>query len=128
VTRHIMRALTDHQIRQALLSHKAELDLEVADLAQPVRAPGVQIPFGKRAGDHTADAVTQMQRSISASELNHMSVEIDRALAKLDEGTYGVCDACEEPIADDRMEALLWATMCVACKSAGRSPKESDGR
>jgi DnaK suppressor protein len=121
-----MRAIPDDQIRQALLLHKAELDGEVAELAEPVRAPGVQIPFGKRAGDHTADAVTQMQRSISASELNHMSVEIDRALAKLDDGTYGVCDACEEPIVEARLEALPWATMCVACKSSGREPKVAE--
>jgi DnaK suppressor protein len=107
-------------IRAALLAHKAELDSEVAELAEPVRAPGVQIPFGKRAGDHTSDAVTQMQRSISASELHHVSVEIDRAVVKLDEGTYGICDICEEPISQARLEALAWATMCVSCKAASQ--------
>jgi RNA polymerase-binding transcription factor len=107
------------EIRAVLLAHKAELDGEVAELAEPVRAPGVQIQFGKRAGDHTADAVTQMQRSISAGELHHMSVEIDRALAKLDAGTYGICDVCGEQIAQERLEALPWATLCVTCKAAG---------
>lgn len=112
--------LSTDEIRAALIAHKAELDGEVADLAEPVRAPGVQIQFGKRAGDHTADAVTQMQRSISAAELNQMSIEIDRAIAKLDDGTYGICDGCAEAIVSDRLEALPWATMCVACKSAGK--------
>jgi len=109
------------EIRTVLLAHKAELDSEVAELAEPVRAPGVQIQFGKRAGDHTADAVTQMQRSISAGELYQMSVEIDRALVKLDEGTYGVCDGCGRRIAPERLEAIAWATLCVSCKASGRT-------
>ncbi len=82
-----------------LVAHKAGIDGEVAELAEPVRAPGVQIQFGKRAGDHTADAVTQMQRSISAGELHLMSIEIERAILKLDEDTYGICDGCGSEIA-----------------------------
>jgi DnaK suppressor protein len=109
------------EIKARLLAHQSELDGEVAELAEPVRAPGVQIQFGKRAGDHTADAVTQMQRSISAGELHQMSVEIDRALAKLEEGTYGVCDACGKAISPERLEALAWATLCVTCKATGRT-------
>jgi DnaK suppressor protein len=105
--------------RARLVAHQAEIDGEVAELAEPVRAPGVQIQFGKRAGDHTADAVTQMQRSISAGELYLMSVEIDRAIAKLDGGTYGICDGCGSEIAPERLEALPWATLCVACKASG---------
>jgi len=106
-------------IRAMLLAHKAELDGEVAELAEPVRAPGVQIQFGKRAGDHTADAVTQMQRSISAGELHLMSIEIDRAILKLDEDTYGICDGCGSEIDPERLEALPWATLCVSCKASG---------
>jgi DnaK suppressor protein len=109
---------TKEELRAKLLARKAELDCEVAELSEPVRAPGVQVQFGKRAGDHTSDAVTQMQRSISASQLHHLSVEIDRALSKLGEGTYGICDSCKEPIAEERLEALPWATSCVTCKHA----------
>ncbi|MGE5459184.1 MAG: TraR/DksA C4-type zinc finger protein [Solirubrobacterales bacterium] len=36
-----------------------------------------------------------------------------RALEKLDEGTYGVCDVCGEPIASERLEAISWAVRCV---------------
>lgn len=112
------------EVRLALLAHKAELDGEVAALSEPVTAPGVQVQFGKRAGDHTSDAVTQMQRSISASELHSVTVEIDRALEKLDDATYGTCDACGGPIAPERLEALPWATLCVGCKAAGRRPDD----
>jgi len=39
--------------------------------------------------------------------------EVDRALERLDEGTYGRCDACGEPIADERLAAQPAARLCV---------------
>jgi DnaK suppressor protein len=116
---------TDAERVSALLARKAELSGEVAGLSEPIRAPGVQVQFGKRAGDHTSDAVMQMERSVAAEQLYYVSVEIDHALAKLAEGTYGRCDACDGEIAPERLEALPWAALCVACKAAGRSAPES---
>jgi DnaK suppressor protein len=115
---------TDDELISALLTRKAELSGEVAELSEPIRAPGVQVQFGKRAGDHTSDAVMQMERSVAAEQLHNMSVEIDRALAKLSEGTYGQCDVCGADIGSDRLEALPSATLCIACKSAGRVASE----
>jgi DnaK suppressor protein len=105
-----------------LLARRAELLAEVSELAEPVRAPGVQMQFGKRAGDHTSDAVLQMTRSMTAGELAQLTLEIDRAIEKLEAGTYGVCDTCERPIAPERLEALPWAVLCISCKAAGRHP------
>ena len=111
-------APTAEEIRAVLRARRDELLAEVSELAQPVRAPGVQMQFGKRAGDHTADAVTQMQRSMTASELFHMATEIERALERLDDGSYGLCADCGGEIAPERLEALPWATQCISCKSA----------
>src|SRR6202050_2189102 len=97
---------TTEEITASLLAHKAELAGEVAELAEPIRAPGVQVQFGKRAGDHTSDAVMQMERTVAAEQLEHLSGQIDRALAKLAEGTYGRCDACGGPIASERLADL----------------------
>lgn len=44
---------------------------------------------------------------------------VERALRKMDLGTYGVCESCGEPIATERLEALPWAALCVACKARG---------
>jgi DnaK suppressor protein len=115
---------TDEEVISALLARKAELSGEVAELSVPIHAPGVQVQFGKRAGDHTSDAVMQMERSVAAEQLHNVSVEIDRALAKLAEGTYGRCDACDGDIGPERLEALPSATLCMACKTAGRLPPE----
>jgi DnaK suppressor protein len=116
---------TEHEIIAELLARRAELSGEVAELAEPIRAPGVQVQFGKRAGDHTSDAVMQMERTVAAEQLHSASVEIERALAKLAEGSYGRCDSCGDEIAPERLEALPAATLCVACKAAGRSRPET---
>jgi DnaK suppressor protein len=109
--------LRREEVIALLEARRDDLAAELAELAEPVRAPGVQMQFGKRAGDHTADAVLQMTRTVTAGELHHVATEIARALEKLEEGTYGVCDECGRPIAPERLEALLWATRCVNCQS-----------
>ena len=44
--------------------------------------------------------------------------DVERALLKLEAGTYGTCDVCEKPIGAERLEALPWAVLCV--DDAGR--------
>jgi DnaK suppressor protein len=39
--------------------------------------------------------------------------QIDRALAKIDDGTYGTCERCGKPIAEERLRARPWATLCI---------------
>jgi DnaK suppressor protein len=41
---------------------------------------------------------------------------IDRALGRIESGTYGVCQRCGKPIAPERLEALPYAELCIACK------------
>jgi RNA polymerase-binding protein DksA len=42
--------------------------------------------------------------------------EIDAALKRIEDGTYGTCVNCDQPIAQERLEALPWATLCIDCK------------
>jgi DnaK suppressor protein len=44
--------------------------------------------------------------------------EVDRALAAMDQGRYGICESCGKPIPPERLEAYPQATRCVACKQA----------
>ena len=39
--------------------------------------------------------------------------QIDRALAKLDDGTFGTCERCGKPIGEERLRARPWATLCI---------------
>jgi len=40
------------------------------------------------------------------------------ALRRIDEGTFGTCIMCEEPVGDRRLAAIPWATLCITCASA----------
>ncbi|SDZ36688.1 transcriptional regulator, TraR/DksA family [Saccharopolyspora shandongensis] len=49
------------------------------------------------------------------ADARHELDELDRAAARLDKGTYGVCARCGNPIAPERLEALPAATTCISC-------------
>ena len=72
-------------------------------------------------GNHLADDATEVfeqEKNLTLERnLRQMLEEVNYALAKLDEGTYGVCEACGRPIAPERLEALPHATLCIACKA-----------
>ena len=90
---------------------------ELAHLEEPPGERG-EISFGKRVGEGTAMAVDRLSQVAVHDKLQTVMADVDRALAKLDEGSYGTCDVCGEPIAEGRLEALPWATQCV--KDAAR--------
>jgi DnaK suppressor protein len=103
--------------RQLLEAKLDQLADEESSLAVAAPEPGTQVQYGKRAGDHVAEAADRMARSRTAGELEKLEEEVRAALAKLDAGTYGVCDGCGRAVPEGRLEALPWATRCVACQS-----------
>jgi RNA polymerase-binding protein DksA len=46
----------------------------------------------------------------------HVLAEIEAALARIESGTYGVCRTCGQPISEERLEAIPYATQCIDCK------------
>ena len=46
----------------------------------------------------------------------HVLAEIEGALKRIEEGTFGVCVNCGKPIAEERLAAIPWATYCIDCK------------
>jgi len=55
-----------------------------------------------------------------AGTLRETLHEIDAALEKFDNGTYGVCESCGEAIAEARLEAMPAARLCITCASRRR--------
>ena len=70
--------------------------------------------------NHPGDVATATFDREMASTLEensaHVLAGIDAALGRIENGTYGVCQQCENPIGADRLEALPWATLCIDCK------------
>lgn len=75
----------------------------------------VGIGFGKRIGDGTNIAVDRMEQVQVHGRMQGKLAEIARAEQKVDDGSYGRCDACGRDIGDERLEHLPSATRCVAC-------------
>src|SRR5579862_8829169 len=85
------------QVRAWLVSRRADTEARVAQLAQrPER--GTAQGFGKRVGDGTVEAVSRLTEIGVGESLEAALTRIERALAKLDEGSYGRCDSCGEAI------------------------------
>jgi DnaK suppressor protein len=76
--------------------------------------------FGKRIGDGTTEAISRLTDIGVGRTLESGLVRTERALAKLGEGTYGVCDSCGEPIAAGRLRAMPDSVLCVTCAAAER--------
>jgi DnaK suppressor protein len=68
---------------------------------------------------HSAEERSRLISVVEALRSNLRDVE--RALAKIEGGTYGTCERCGNPIAPERLEALPWALLCIDCKQKGMS-------
>jgi len=76
--------------------------------------------FGKRIGDGTTEAVSRLTDIGVGDSLERVLARTERALAKLDDGTYGLCDACGDPIPAGRMRALPEGVLCLKCAESQR--------
>ncbi len=101
-------------VRAVLLERQADIAVRAAGLtAAPTDSGGIS--FGKRVGDGTSIAVERLTQVAAHELLLVQSEEVARALAKLDEATYGVCDVCGGQIPVGRLEVHPSAVRCVAC-------------
>ena len=99
---------------QALRAKRADLAKRLGRFTEtPER--GANLSFGKRIGDGTIEAVDRLNQIGVGNRLESRLERVDRALAKLDEDTYGTCDVCGDPIDVRRLRVAPESTVCVAC-------------
>lgn len=114
-------------IRRELEARRDQARERLAVLAKrPER--GSAVSFGKRIGDGTTEAVSRLTDIGVGDSLEHGLERTERALAKLDEGTYGICDVCGEPIARGRLRAIPDSVLCLDCASSQRRAPTSRRR
>ena len=99
----------------ALAKRRDELAAELGVMTTIERDPDASVSFGKRIGDGTTEAVDRLNRVGTAKELEAMLRDVERALQKIEERTYGICDRCGQLIAEARLEARPWSVRCVDC-------------
>ena len=106
--------MDEDAVRRVLDDKRADLlaRMSVATAA-PTDSGGIS--FGKRVGDGTSIAVERLTQVAAHEQMLVQLAEVDRALVKLDEGSYATCDVCGGPIPEGRLEVHPWAVRCVAC-------------
>jgi len=104
---------TDDDYRKSLLEKRREV----------LRALGLRSD-GPDAGESMAedDRATVTHEEFVSSRMNSLDYSqlrlVEEALDRLEAGDYGICLACEEPIAPKRLKALSWARYCVKCQES----------
>lgn len=74
--------------------------------------------FGEKDDDNISE-VEIFERDLNLEETLEFSIDkINKALKKIEEGTYGICEKCGKPIEEGRLKVFPSATACMKCKKA----------
>ena len=111
--------LDTNKLREYLKSEQGRLAEELEQLktsgsSTEERREGS--PFGKR--EEEATETLELEKRLALENRIRQELSgIEHALQKFEEGTYGLCDSCGQPIDPARLEALPQASLCMNCKA-----------
>lgn len=125
------RPKTEKQLKDArekLLARRQELEEQKAELERTSLGVSQTELTGEGAfDDEYADSGTatfERERDLSLAEnLRDLLEKVDRALERVDEGTYGMCESCGKPIEAARLRALPYANLCISCARREVAPR-----
>jgi DnaK suppressor protein len=103
---------------RATYTRQAESLRAEADLLAAEREPG-DVQFDEESGEGDTLAVERERDLALSAQASQAVEEIDRALLRIDDRSYGICIQCGQPIPKERLRALPYAALCVRCKSGG---------
>ena len=117
----ISRELCD-ELHEQLLAERQRLEQEIALLISGgVRADTFLADEQDAVDQHPADEGSELferEKNLTVQRTLKVSLrEVNEALHKVDQGTYGLCETCGKPIAEKRLRALPGATHCIECQS-----------
>ena len=104
------------RMRRVLNEQRAQLRREIAE--QGADPDSDEVSFVDDAGFSDRSHSTQERSRLIAvvEALRSNLVDVERALGRIDAGTYGICERCGKPIDPARLEARPWALLCIDCK------------
>ena len=117
-------ALTKEQIkqfRQLLITERAKLADEIKSIARdastsPREASGDLSAYTVHMADMAADTYERELSMDLVSSEQQILYQIDDALKRLDDGSYGICQQCNNPITMSRLKAVPYASLCITCQ------------
>ncbi len=115
-------------LRSRLESEQKRLSEELEQLRAGVRPTEERregSPFGKREEEATESLELEKRLALEKQTRDYLAA-VEHALRKFEEGTYGLCEGCGQPIDPARLEALPQAKLCLSCKA--KQVKNAKGR
>jgi DnaK suppressor protein len=109
----------EHEHLMAQLGHIGRAPRD-AVAGTPADKEGGELEFDEGFADSGQVTAERGEVDALATSLLENLAEVDDALAKLTDGTYGKCETCGEQIGEARLEAMPSARFCMTCASARR--------
>jgi len=103
------------EVRSKLIEMLEDLNLRLTRITNNVRHSDVPLEkdFAEQATQNENNEVMDYLGNSARTEIDM----IKQAIARLDNGQYGICQVCDEPISKERLQALPYSTMCIKCAS-----------
>jgi DnaK suppressor protein len=111
------------EVRKRLEEERAELrrqaaEIEEASFGTPQSELTGEVSFDEEYAD-AGTATFERERDLSlTNNIRDLAEKVDRALVRIAEGTYGLCERCGKPIEKARIKALPYAALCLKDKQA----------
>jgi DnaK suppressor protein len=117
------------EIRRMLTARRRDLQNEIHNNLRDVRADALEPDrYGTESGD-TSEVHPEGELAFALLEIKgQVLTRINDAVRRLDDGTYGLCAECGDPIARARLRALPFAVRCRECEEMHEQSAQRDGR
>jgi DnaK suppressor protein len=125
-------AKTLDRLRADLIARKAEIEENLDSMAGEIRAIGIdQDDENGGTGNHMAEDGSNVAESerliVIGGDLHVILQQVDSALARMDDGSYGLCQRCGKPINPERLEAFPYVAYDIECQSIIEREQELRG-
>jgi RNA polymerase-binding protein DksA len=103
-------------LKEKVVLEKQYKDLEEGNLNASQSEFSGEMPFEE---EYAASGTTtfERERDLSLSEnVKDLLQQVNEALDRIEDGTYGICEVCGGPIPEERLQALPYAKLCISCK------------
>ncbi len=121
-----------NELHERLLRERDHLEHEISLLGVGIRSDVFQGDEQDGADQHPADDASELferEKNLAVQRTLEASLqEVHDSLRKFDEGTYGLCETCGQPIAEKRLEAFPAATHCIDCQTKLERQAHAAGR
>ena len=116
------------QTKPVVSSRKKALQYKLYELLQPSpEREEIKVETFADPLDQLSSATTRELAIHLVDRNSRLVAEVRSALTRIDEGSYGLCESCDGPIAPKRLDAVPWAPLCVSCQARQEAAQIDSG-